>query len=840
MGSAAMREDGQPGRARGNVEARSGRTALSLDDPSTSPATGDRAPHRAPGRDGVPPAERARAIALGRAVRVAAALSATLGGGYLVAWVLGAAARWSAAGVLTMKANMSLALVLAGAALLLLEGDAPPSRGRRALATALGAVVLATGALTLGEHALGWDLGIDQLLAVEAPGAVGTASPNRIGPPGSLSLLLLGAGLVLSARRPSLAVYPGLATCVLVVVPAIGFLYGVSPFYASLATAIAWPTVIALFALGLGLVLSPRAEGPLAVLRRDDPGGALLRRALVPSVLLVLVLGYLRVQGERYGLYGTATGTALYAVTLVLLLSVLLWVIARRLGAEVAARQAQLETERELAEWLASFPARNPIPIVEVDVDGRVRYANAAAERLVPGIRSGGAGSHPWLAGWPDVVAAFLERAAPSVERTAAVGERTFQQMAYYVPETGCVRIYGIDVTERSRAEVALRESEEHLRAHVTELVGAQEALRETARRKDEFLGMLSHELRNPLAPIRNSIFVLERAAAGSEQAVKARTVIKRQAEHLSRLVDDLLDVTRIARGKIELHRTRVDLRQVASLAAEDFRHLLVERGVELRTALPDEALWVEADATRVTQAIGNLLHNAAKFTRSGGEVTLSLRDAGPHVELAVRDTGVGLDPSLLAHVFDPFFQGHGTIARTDGGLGLGLAVVKAVAELHGGSVRAESPGAGAGATFVLRIPRGAPLPAVEAAPPAPAPPARRRRVLVVDDNRDAAESLAQIVALLGHEAAVAFDGPSAIESARAGGYDTVLCDIGLPGMSGYELAQALRASHGAGLRLIAVTGYAQPEDVQRAAGAGFDGHLVKPAELSVIERWLA
>jgi PAS domain S-box-containing protein len=240
----------------------------------------------------------------------------------------------------------------------------------------------------------------------------------------------------------------------------------------------------------------------------------------------------------------------------------------------------------------------------------------------------------------------------------------------------------------------------------VTESKRAEEALREADRRKDEFLGMLSHELRNPLAPIRNSIYLLRHAEPGGEQWVRAHAVIERQTEHLTRLVDDLLDVTRIARGKIELRRTRIDLREVVSHAAEDFRLLLRDRGVALVIDLPGLGIWAEVDATRITQVVGNLLHNAAKFTRRGDEVTLSLRPDGEReAEIRVRDTGVGIAPELLPRVFEAFVQRDRTLARSDGGLGLGLALVKGIAELHGGRVRAESAGEGAGAEFVVSLP---------------------------------------------------------------------------------------------------------------------------------------
>jgi signal transduction histidine kinase len=778
------------------------------------------------------------AARVSRVVRGAGATAALVGGGYLAAWLAGTAARWSAAGAITMKANMAFSLLVAGAALLLVE-PAEPSPARRWAAAAGGALVLLVGALTLGEHLFGSDLGIDQLIAVEAPGAANTVSPNRIGVPGSTSLALLGAGLVLAGRRRPLAAYLGLATCVVVATPALGFLYGVRHLYSGLG-GIAWPTVVALLALGLGLALS-RRDGPFAIVWRDDPGGELVRRLLVPLALVVLVLGYVRVQGERLGLYGVTTGTALFAVAQILVLSTLLGLNARQLSRYAALQRRtreELRAARARAEWLASFPASNPLPIAEVDAEGQVRYANAAARRLLPGLADPGS-DHPWLAGWSDVVRAFREGGAPTRERMVVVGEASYQQMMYFVPEKECIRIYGMDVTDRAHAEEALREGEQRLRARVAELVEAQRALREADRRKDEFLGMLSHELRNPLAPIRSSIFLLERAEPASEQAARARGVIKRQTEHLTRIVDDLLDMTRIARGKFELHRARVDLREVVAQAADDFRHQLDVRGVALRTELPDAPLLTDADPTRLAQATGNLLHNAAKFTRRGDEVTLALRAAGDAAELSVRDTGAGIEPALLAHVFDAFVQGDRSLARTEGGLGLGLAVVKAVAELHGGTVRAESGGPGKGATFTVRIPlrEEAPRPAA----PVPADgPGRPRRVLVVDDNEDAAETLASVVRLLGHDAAVALDGPGALAQAGAASFDAVLCDIGLPGMTGYDVARALRASHGPAIRLVAVTGYAQPDDVREAAAAGFDAHVAKPCDIDTIARLLA
>jgi CheY-like chemotaxis protein/two-component sensor histidine kinase len=366
----------------------------------------------------------------------------------------------------------------------------------------------------------------------------------------------------------------------------------------------------------------------------------------------------------------------------------------------------------------------------------------------------------------------------------------------------------------------------------VTEWRRAEERLREADRRKDEFLAMLSHELRNPLAPIRNALYILDRTDPASPQARRAKEVANRQIGHLTRLVDDLLDVTRIARGKIELRRARVDLALLARRTAEDYRELMQDRELALALEIPAHPLVLSGDETRLAQVLGNLLSNAAKFTPPGGQVTVSVAEEGGRAVVRVRDTGAGISPEILPSLFEPFSQGQQTLARSEGGLGLGLALVRGLAALHGGEVHASSEGPGRGAEFVVELPLS-PAEARRTPVPAPAAPAaaRRRRILVVDDNRDAADTLAELVRMLGHEAATAFDGPGALSAARADPPDVVLCDIGLPGMDGYAVARALRAEMGARVRLVAVSGYAQAEDRERALDAGFDAHVAKPAD---------
>jgi len=375
----------------------------------------------------------------------------------------------------------------------------------------------------------------------------------------------------------------------------------------------------------------------------------------------------------------------------------------------------------------------------------------------------------------------------------------------------------------------------------VTEQREAEEELKEADRRKSDFLGVLSHELRNPLASIQTSVYILEHAERNAEHARRATDVIGRQVGHLTRLVDDLLDITRIARGKIELRRARLDLSELVRRCGEDNRAMLQALRLELSVSVPGRAVWVDGDETRLTQVIGNLLHNAGKFSREGGAVTLALvTDAGA-AEIHVRDTGAGIEPELLGRVFEPFVQAERTLAPDGAAVQLGLALVKGVTELHGGSVRASSPGLGKGAEFVVRLPTAEPSRGTErAASNGPPRTDRHARVLVVEDNRDVAESLGQLVVMLGHQVEIAHDGLAAIAKAHSNPPDVVLCDIGLPGMSGYDVARAFRADPALrGTHLVAVSGYAQPEDKREAAEAGFEQHVKKPADPDEIQRLL-
>ncbi|XXX71914.1 PAS domain S-box protein [Sorangium sp. So ce134] len=372
----------------------------------------------------------------------------------------------------------------------------------------------------------------------------------------------------------------------------------------------------------------------------------------------------------------------------------------------------------------------------------------------------------------------------------------------------------------------------------------AEEALKEADQRKDDFLAMLAHELRNPLGPIRNAVEILRQTAVQQPALVRACGVIDRQVSHMARLVDDLLDVSRVARGKIQLRKERCDLVRLLQLTAEDYRSTLEASGLRLELELPAGPVWVLGDPTRLSQAVSNLLHNANKFTDPGGRVTVALSvTPESSAVVRVRDTGVGMDPATLARLFEPFSQADRSLDRSRGGLGLGLALVKGLVGLHGGTASAQSGGIGHGTEMVLRLPieRSLDPPSERSAPPSSGP-SHSLRILIIEDNVDAAETLQALLTLYGYRVEIALTGPAGVEAARSLRPEVILCDIGLPGgMDGYGVARALRGCLGLSPSLmIALTGYGQEEDQRRVREAGFDMHFIKPIDPCSLQRILA
>jgi PAS domain S-box-containing protein len=358
----------------------------------------------------------------------------------------------------------------------------------------------------------------------------------------------------------------------------------------------------------------------------------------------------------------------------------------------------------------------------------------------------------------------------------------------------------------------------------------------EADRRKDEFLAMLAHELRNPLSSIGNAITLLQIPNASAENVGWSMEVIDRQVKHLARIIDDLTDVSRISRGTFELRRARIDASAVINRAVDAVRPQIEEKQQQLAVSFMPGTLWCEADPTRLEQALTNLLVNATRYTGAGGQIWLTARHEGEHISFKVKDTGIGILPAKLPEMFELFAQGDRTIARSEGGLGVGLAIIRRIAELHDGSVTAFSEGLSKGSEFTLRlpaIPQPKPVPAVTLI----AGQAQNRRscILVVDDNVDTARGLARLLKLLGHEIHTAHDGPDAIKEGLAIRPEFILLDIGLPGMDGYQVARRLRREGLKDTVIIAITGYGQEEDRRRTTEAGFDFHLVKPIDFNTL-----
>ena len=458
---------------------------------------------------------------------------------------------------------------------------------------------------------------------------------------------------------------------------------------------------------------------------------------------------------------------------------------------------------------------------VAYDAGWVMTYMNASAERIL-GRKRGEVLGKTWHEAFPHAVGNEVDRMYQRVK-----ANRSPERMEYFYAHykewmeisasplsNGGVGVYFTPITDRKNAEAELREA---------------------AKRKDEFLATLAHELRNPLAPVMNALEVLNMTGSQDEVPRSARGVMGRQLRLMVRLIDDLLDANRITHGKLELRRARVELAPVVDQALETSRPLV--RGHAFTVSLPRETVWLDADPVRLAQVLSNLINNACKYTPAGGAIRLEAEVEGGRLKLSVKDGGIGIPPEHMPHLFEMFSQASTVREQfnrgASGGLGIGLALSRALVELHGGTLTGASEGPGRGAEFTVT------LPVIEAGAAREASPMRAmagapKRVLVVDDNRDSAASLAMMLRADGHTVEVAHDGELAVERAAEFRPNTVLMDIGLPGMNGFDACRRIRRQEGGDTIVIAaITGWAQPEDAARSRDAGFDAHLVKPVERS-------
>lgn len=775
-------------------------------------------------------------------------------------------ADWLNTGI-AMFANTAVCATLSGVGLILLvSGSVGLNRHRAIRVVAL--LVALIGGFTLFEHISGVNLGIDSLLFNRPWGQRAAASPNRMGPPASTSFLILGMALFLTtgdsrSRRQALA----LANVPIAIasLSLIGYWFGSDRLYTVVhLTGIAFQTSSIIAALAVGMMTAIPEHGLVALMSRNDPGGMLVRRLLLPIIIIPLVISWLRVLGQRAGYYDTAFGTSMTLLTTVaMLLALLTWTAFGLSRVAQAAEQSQSELEavlrRDIAERKrtedelrhAEERMRSVVDhvvdgIITIDERGNIESFNPAAEKLFGYQRGEVIGCNikmlmpePYHSQHDGYVANYLtsghakiigigrevvgkRKDGSTFPMDLAVSEFHLKDRRYF---TGIVR----DISERKQAENDLRK--------------LASDLSEADRRKTEFLATLGHELRNPLAPIRTGLELLKVVADDPAQMEETRTMMEKQIQQMVRLIDDLLDVSRITQDKLALRTCRVVLAEVIQNAVETSRPFIDEAAHQLKVTLPQQTVYLEADPNRLAQVVSNLLINSAKYTPQEGKIWLSAEQAGEEVIIAIKDDGIGIPTEMQDRLFEMFNQIDRPLEQGHKGLGIGLTLVKRLVEMHGGMIEVRSEGTNRGSEFKVRLPILA-----ESLPREPkatqkdvAVNTKGLRVLVVDDNTAAAKMLSSIIRMMGNEVRIANDGQEAIE--RAGDFlpDVVFMDLGMPRMNGYEAAGHIRKQPwGEKMMLVALTGWGQEEDKRRTKEAGFNYHLVKPAESVELQKLLS
>jgi PAS domain S-box-containing protein len=766
---------------------------------------------------------------------------------------------WNNEGI-SMFANTALCAVFCGISLALTAAPATAWRWRIAGVAACFAFLV--GGLTLFEHITGANLGIDTLLFERPWGQRAATAPMRMGPPAATSFLLLGIALSIAGFGPrarrvasAIALLPvGIASLSL-----IGYWFGADQLFGvARFTGIALQTSTMIAALGIGTMAAFPEHGLVAVLCRADTGGALLRRLIVPVIIIPLALGWLRILGQDAGLYDTAFGTALRTVIEVGLFVALVWWASNSISrVESSAGEAQGR--------LAAIVESSGDAIVSKSLQGVIRTWNSGAERLFGYTSAEAVGRNILMLIPADRIneeTDILEhiQRGERVEHYDTVrvrkdGSRVHVSLTVSPVRDAAGNIVGAskiarDITERIRSEEALRRSEAELKRAARdreELLAAERAARSEAERvnliKDEFLATLSHELRTPLSAILGWSQLLATGDLAQEDVMQGLEAIERNARAQTELIEDLLDMSRIISGKLRLEVQWTDIANVVDQAVESVRPSAEVKQIRLRKIIDPHPGPVSGDPIRLQQVFWNLLSNAIKFTPKGGSVDVLLERVDSHLEITIHDSGVGIKPEMLPYVFERFRQADSSTTRSYGGLGLGLSIVKSLVELHGGTVRAQSPGEGQGATFVVTLPL-APIRSAEKRdhPTALKPvspdfePVRLPgvKVLVVDDEPDARELLKRVLRQSEAEVTTAENGRQGLDLLRTHKPDVIVSDIGMPGMDGYEFIREVRRLLPADvgkIPAIALTAFARSEDRTKAMLAGYQVHVAKPIE---------
>ncbi|MDB4982159.1 MAG: hypothetical protein JWM82_2911 [Myxococcales bacterium] len=794
-----------------------------------------------------------------------------IAGSFLTLWLshVPGAAAWAGP---RMKTNTALCLTAAALSLLLGFRRRPSG-----LQSAIAGGVSLIAALTLMEIVSGASFGIDQLLANDPPPG-SAAFPNRMSPNAAVALLLLGWALIwMKSPRRTRAAAGQLLTFVVIgigLLALIGYLYDASALYEPTHLIRISPyTSAVLVLLGLGTLGLRLDVGLLRLLVKRDIAGYLARPLLLAATIVPILFGLIVVTGIRNGLFDAALGTALLTSSTIVAFVVVIGALARSIEAVDGRRNiaearlrraATLTAELALAatvDQVVDITVRLGVPALEAHAGGVYLLSGEGQDLLLVstiGYESQALDAYriiPLSAPFPVAAAVrarrnvFLATQEECLEGFPGMADRLLasepSRVALPLEARGQV-LGGLVLTfdrpqtfdEETRARLSSLASQCAQSLDRARLFDSERAANKA---KDEFLAMLGHELRNPLAPIITS---LELMKIRGDAFPAERAIIGRHVLRLNRLVDDLMDVARVAGGKVELRRRRVELHDCVVEALEAASLLFENGGHYVDVSVPKTGLPVFADPQRLTQVISNLLTNAAKYTDRGGHIDIAAYRTVDSIVLDVKDDGIGIPAALLPRIFDLFTQGRSTTARSQGGLGLGLAIVRSVVQMHGGTIAVRSDGPAKGSTFTVTLPldTSGPRETPPSFPSAPKTAGRPKladgqpaacRILVVDDNEDAAETLADLLRLDGHEVRVAGDGPTALVVAESFDPQLAFLDIGLPVMDGWEVAKTLRSKRaGRPLTLIAMTGYGQDEDRARSAAAGFDSHLVKPLDV--------
>ncbi|HXS01536.1 MAG TPA: ATP-binding protein [Pyrinomonadaceae bacterium] len=826
-----------------------------------------------------------------------AALAFCIGGAALLGWIFDIEVlKRIHPTLVTMKANTAVCLMLVALSVFLLQ-DSSASKWKRIVGLLFGAIVASVGLITLSEHIFGWNTGLDQLLFYESPKEAGLSFPGRMGVAASLNFSFLGIALALldvrSARWFRISNVSVLAVVTITLLVFLYYFYGIEQGERIAAYfTIALHTVVAFLSLCGAILLARRDRGLTAALLGNSLGAVVARRML-PAFLVVILLGWIRTVARNAGLTSPGFATAAFVVAILLLLGVLIWLTALSLNRTDRERRlvdlAQRRAENRLAvlfrisELIRTLQDPNELSYAVAEQVGihldvrRCLFNETDVERDLEIVHRDYCDGVPSVAGehriseYSSITSHEMELGQTVVNndsktdpRTAADYHRSYEpsgERAYIaVPlmrEGKWVASLWASVDqprEWTREEVGLLQAVaertwtaiEKLRAEAERerLLQSVEEARDAAEKanqlKDEFLATLSHELRNPLNVILGYSELLLRMSEieQSPRLVQMGEALRRNAQSQSQLINDLLDLSRLQRGKISLNQETVSLPAIIDNAVETVRADAATKGVEIRLNPSEHLLLVEGDRLRLQQIAWNLLNNAVKFTPSGGRIEIGLINEGVTAAFVVKDTGQGIDPGFLPHVFEMFRQADGSNRRRHGGLGIGLALVRQLVQLHGGTISAESEGPNKGSRFTVRLPllRETASLAVSATAAPELNVFSETSFLVLDDSEDSIAMMAELLRLAGAQVVTATNGVDALRIVSENEFDVILSDISMPEMDGFEFLQRLRKIDGRqDVPVVAITGFGRHDDVERARAAGFYSHLTKPIDLQAL-----